>query len=90
MHLRFSSGSVTPPSLARNRSSASDVDERHPEVVAEGLDDLRRLVAAKKTVVDEDADQLIAERLVHEQRGDGAVDAAGEAAEHPLTANLAP
>ena len=53
-----------------------DVDERDMEVVAERLDDLRRLVLAQQSVVDEDACELFADRLVHEQRGDGRVDAA--------------
>ncbi len=55
-----------------------DVHERHVEVAAEGLDDLRRLVLAQQSVVDEDARELVADRLVDEQRGDGRVDAAGE------------
>jgi hypothetical protein len=39
-------------------------------------------------VIDEDAGQLLADRLVDEQRGDGAVDAAREAADHALAADL--
>ena len=78
MRLRFSSGSVTPASRARKRSCACDVDERHVEAVAERLDDLRGLVAAQQAVVDEDARELVADRLVHEQRRDRAVDAARE------------
>ena len=57
------------------------------EVAAEGLDHLRGLVLAEQAVVDEDAGELVADRLVDEQRGDGAVDAAGEAAEHALAAD---
>ena len=60
------------------------VDERHVEVAAERLDDLLRLVLAQEPVVDEDARELVADRLVHEQRGDSGVDAAGERAQHPL------
>ena len=82
MRLRFSSGSVTPASRARKRSCACDVDERHAEALAEGLDDLRRLVAAEQAVVDEDARELVADGLVDEQRRDRAVDAAREPAEH--------
>ena len=65
-----------------------DVDERHVEAVAERLDDLRGLVLAQQAVVDEDARELVADRLVHEQRRDGAVDAAGERAEHALAPDL--
>ena len=87
---RFSSGSATPSSRARKRSSRVDVDERHVEVPLEGLDDLRRLVLAQQAVVDEDADELVADRLVHEQRRDRRVHAARERAEHALVADLRP
>ena len=62
--------------------------ERHVEVVAEGLDDLGGLVLAQQAVVDEDARQLVADRLVDEERGDRGVDAAGERAEHALVPDL--
>ena len=58
------------------------------EVAAERLHDLRGLVLAQQAVVDEDARELVADRLVHEQRGDRRVDAAGERAEHALAADL--
>src|SRR4029079_14891822 len=64
------------------------VHERHVEMVAERLDDLLGLVLAQHAVVDEDTGQLIADRLVHEKRGHGGVDTAGEGAEHALPANL--
>ena len=59
------------------------------EEVVERLDDLLRLALAQQAVVDEDARQLVADRLVHEQRRDGGVDAAGERAEHALAARPA-
>jgi hypothetical protein len=65
-----------------------DVHERHVEVVAERLDDLRRLVLAQEAVVDEHARELVADRLVDEERGDGGVDAAGEGAEHAVAPDL--
>ena len=61
-----------------------DVDERDVEVAAERLDDLLGLVLAQQAVVDEDAGELVADRLVHEQRRDRGVDAAGEPADDPL------
>ena len=85
---RFSSGSVTPSSCARKRAGRVDVDERDVEVPLERLDHLHRLVLAQQAVVDEDARELVADRLVDEQRGDGRVDAAGEPAEHPFAADL--
>ncbi len=44
-----------------------DVDERHVEVAAERLHDLLGLVLAQQPVIDEDAGQLVADRLVDEQ-----------------------
>ena len=64
------------------------VDERDVEVLAEGLDDLLRLGLAQQSVVDEDARELLADRLVHEQRRDGRVDAARQCAEHALAPDL--
>ena len=58
------------------------------EVAAERLDDLLGLVRPHQPVVDEHAGELVADRLVDEQRRDRRVDAAGEAADHPLRADL--
>ena len=66
------------------------VDERHVEVAAEGLDDLLRLVGAHQPVVDEHAGQLVADRLVDEQRRHGRVDATREPADDALRADLGP
>ena len=44
--------------------------ERHVDVAAEGLGDLGGLVLAQEAVVDEDAGELVADRLVDEKRGD--------------------
>src|SRR3546814_11389484 len=41
-----------------------------------------------KAVVDEDAGQLLADRFVDQHRGDRAVDAARQAAQHALAADL--
>ena len=86
--LRFSSGSVDAGELREEPLLGVDVHERHVEVALEGLDDLERLVLAQQPVVDEDARELVADRLVDEQRGDRGVDAAGEAADHALAADL--
>ena len=51
------------------------------EVAAERLDHLLRLVLAQQAVVDEHAGELVADRLVHEQRRDRGVDAAREPAD---------
>ena len=65
-----------------------DVDERDVEVPAERLDHLRGLVLAQQPVVDEHARELLPDRLVDEQGGDGRVDAAGERAEDTLAPDL--
>ena len=60
------------------------------EVAAKGLDDLLRLVGAHQPVVDEHAGQLVADRLVDEQRRHGRVDATREPADDALRADLGP
>ena len=56
------------------------VDERHVEVLAERLHHLFSLVLAQQAVVDEHARELVADRLVHEQRRDCRVDSPGQRA----------
>ena len=65
-----------------------DVDERDVEVVAERLDHLLGLVLAQEAVVDEHAGELVADRLVDEERRDRGVDASGQPADDPLGADL--
>ena len=62
-----------------------EADARRGDVV---LLDLATLVGAQQAVVDEDADELVADRLVHDRGRDGRVDAAGEAADHARRADL--
>ena len=64
------------------------VDERDVEVLAERLDHLLGLVLAQQSVVDEDARELLADRLVHEQRRHGRVDAARQRAQDALMPDL--
>ena len=58
-----------------------DVDERTPKWPPNVSTTCSASSLPQQAVVDEDAGELVADRLVHEQRGDGAVDAAGEPAE---------
>ncbi len=58
------------------------VDERDVVVVAEHGDDLLGLALPQQPVVDEDAGQPVADRLVQQHRDDRRVDAAGQAADH--------
>ncbi len=65
-----------------------DRDQRDVVMAAEQLDDLLRLVLAQQAVIDEDAGELIADRLVDQERGDGGIDPAGEPADHMPVAHL--
>ncbi len=88
MNLRFASGSVTPSSPARKPALGVDVDQRDVVAVAEQRDDLLGLALAHQAVVDEHAGQLLADRLVDQDRRDRAVDPARQAADHPAAADL--
>ena len=66
------------------------VHERDVEVPAERLHDLFGLVCTQQAMIDEDARELVTDRLVHEQRGDGRVDTARQTADHLLGADLGP
>ena len=88
MILRFCSGSLTPASAVEELLARVDRDEAHAGRGDVVLLDLLALVLAQQTVVDEDADELVADGLVHERRGDGRVDAAREPADHAAGADL--
>ncbi len=64
------------------------VDQGDVVIVAEHGHDLVRLVLPQKPVIDENAGKLIANRLMDQHGGDRAVDAAREAADHLLVADL--
>ena len=57
-------------------------------MAAEQLDHLLGLAEAQQPVIDEDAGELVADRLVDEHRGDRGIDAAREPADHPALADL--
>ena len=88
MILRFCSGSVIPASLPRKSVARVAMDERDVVVAAEERHDLFRLAGAHHAGVDEDAGELIAQRLVQQHRRDRDVDAAREAADHAALADL--
>ena len=62
--------------------------EVRAKLFAENLDNLLRLALAEQTVVDMDADELLADRLDEQRRDDGAVDAAGQGEQDVLVADL--
>ena len=47
------------------------------------------LAEPQQSVIDEYAGELLADRLVNEHSGDGGIDAARQAADHPALADLA-
>src|SRR6185295_7348698 len=68
---------------AREEGAAGiDMDKRDVVGVAEKPDDLLRFALPHEAVVDKNAGQLLADRLMEENRGHGAVDAAGQSADH--------
>ena len=62
--------------------------QRDVVVVPEQVDDGLGFVEPQHAVVDEDAGELVADRLVDQHRGDRGIDAAGEAADHLALADL--
>ena len=81
--LRFASGSSTPLERGEEFVRRVDVDERDVVMAAEQADHLLRLALAHEAVIDEDAGQLVADRLVDQHRRDRQIDAAREPADHP-------
>src|SRR5687768_14166275 len=67
--------------LGEEARSSAHRHERNVVMAAEEIDDLARLVLAQEAMIDEDAGELIADRFMDEERGDGGIDAAGEAAD---------
>ncbi len=65
-----------------------DGNEIEPQLVAQILLDIDEFVFAQNTVVDEDAGELAADGLVHQDRGYRGVDAAREPADHVARADL--
>ena len=64
------------------------MDQRDVEMAAEQPDHLLALAGPHQAVVDEDAGQLVADRLVDQHRRDRRIDAAGEAADDAALADL--
>ena len=84
LHLRI----VEPFERAEELLRRVDMDERDVEVAAEEADHLLRLALAQEAVIDEDAGELVADRLVDQDRRDRRIDAAREAADDPRFADL--
>ena len=59
-----------------------NMDQRDIVVMPEQVDDRLGLVEPQQAVIDEDAGELVADRLMDQHCGDGGIDAAGQAADH--------
>ncbi len=79
---------VEPRERADECLGGVDMDERDVEMPAEQADHLVRLALPHQAVVDEDAGQLVADRLVDQHRRDRRIDPAGEAADDATPADL--
>ena len=80
----------TPASLPRKSRARVAMDQRDVVMVAEERHHLLRLARAQQPVIDEDAGELLADRLVQQRRRDRAVDAARQAADDAAAADLRP
>ena len=65
-----------------------DIDEVRVHLVSENLDDLLALALAHESVVDMDADQLLAYRADKQSRNYGRVNSAGQSQQYSLVADL--
>ena len=65
-----------------------DMHQRNVVVAAKQSDDALAFTEPQQPVIDEDASELIADRLVDENGGDRGIDAAGQAADHPALPDL--
>ena len=81
-------GVVEPLERADEFFRRVDMDERDVEMAAEEADHLVRLALPHQAVVDEDAGQLVADRLVDQHRRHRRIDPAGKSADHPAFADL--
>ena len=88
MILRFSSGSATPASPARNVGFGVHADHVRAEVLLEHVHHLIAFVEAQQARVHEHARELLADRGVQQRRDDRRVDAARQPEQHAVLADL--
>lgn len=74
--------------LAHELAGGVDVDDLDAHVLGEGLHDLFAFVQSQQAVVDEDAGELVADGAVDERGGHRGVDAAGQAEDDFVAADL--
>ncbi len=89
MILRFCSGSVDALELGQEALLGVRADHLDPHVAGEGAHDLVALAEAQQAVVHEDAGELVADGPVQQGGDHGGVDAAGQAEQDLVVADLA-
>ena len=88
MILRLRSGSLSPFSASRKRSSALTRITLHAHVLRERLHHLVAFAEAQQAVIDEHAGQLLADRTMQQRADDGRIDAAGQTEQHLVAPDL--
>src|SRR5450631_3093024 len=74
--------------FAEEKFGYINMHQRDVVVVPEQIDHGLGLVEPQQPVIDEHAGELVADRLVDQDRGDGGIDAAGQSADHLALADL--
>ena len=74
--------------VAEELVAGIDMDHLRVQAAGEHLHHHRAFVQAQQAVVDEHAGELVADRAVDQRRGDAGVDAAGQAEDDLLVADL--
>ena len=90
MVLRFCLGVGDAGERREEHVGGVHMHERDVVMAAKELDDLLRLALAHEAMVDEDAGEPVADRLMDEHRGDRRIDPAREAADAPFRRRPAP
>ena len=88
MILRLRSGSASPCERVEEALLGIDANDVHAHVLGERLHDLIAFVLPQQAVIDEHARELIADRAMQQRADDGRIDAAGQAEQHAVAADL--
>ncbi len=81
-------GVLDPFERPQERVRRADMNERDVEMAAEQVHHLVRLALPHEPMIDEHADELVADRLVDQHRRHRGINAARQAADHPRLAHL--
>ena len=82
MILRLRSGSALALQRVEEARFGVDANHAHAHVLRERLHHLVAFAEAQQAVIDEHADQLLADRTMQQRADDGRIDAAGQTEQH--------